>query len=95
MKNPIFQETTERLRIVLDEGLRFKSPMADIEKEMTRHILSTREALVMAWVAETGVKPSEAVICHGIRDGHSRMWVESKDENDKRSKAPGFGEEHL
>ena len=85
--NPLFRATTEQLKMLRDRMEEGQRTLAELEKAFTRHVLEHREALVASWVAETGLKPSESVICHGYRDGHMRLWIESKDENDKRAVA--------
>lgn len=82
----------DQVRLDCLETMKVGGTFREIEKQITEAILARQEALVMAWVAETGHKPSDSVICHGIRDGVSRIWVETKDENDKRARAV-FGEE--
>lgn len=83
MKNPIFAEISSKLR----EELEFRdNGLQEIERRMVDIIAQNKDALVTAWVAETGNLPSESVICHGFRDGHARIWVETKDENDRMAK---------
>lgn len=58
---------------------RFARAAADKLRFITEH----REALLTAWVAETGIHPSHAVLCHQdvvSADGNAittRAWVES------------------
>lgn len=85
MKSPVFQITQDQLKDCMK--LNAGSPVSEIERKAAKIIAEHQEALVAAWVAETGRKPSESVICHGYRDGHMRVWVETKDENDKRAVA--------
>ena len=48
-------------------------------------IMANREKIIEAWIAETGVSPSDAVLCQqNMEDGTIRFWVETKAENEKR-----------
>lgn len=50
-----------------------------------REIEENKEAIIAAWIAETGLKPSDAVFCHqNMPDGMVKWWVESKAENEAR-----------
>ena len=52
-------------------------------------IRDNQDKLIQAWLAETGIYPSEAVICHRhTRDGGWRTWIEPKSATDNRIKSP-------
>lgn len=91
MKSPIFAQVNDHLR----EELKFNdSGIKDMERRMIDIVLAHKEALIAAWVAETGLKPSESVICSGVtNDGMWRIFVESKEENEKRAKVVLFKDE--
>lgn len=63
----------------------FGETPSEIEQRLVAMISERKDALVSAWVAETGLKPSESVICSGWKDGVMRTWVETKADNDKRA----------
>lgn len=90
MKSPIFDITRAKLK----EELKFPGTldMAAIEQKAAQIVAEVSDDLLMAWLAETGHKPSESVICHQFRDGHMRVWVETKDENDRRAVAKSLVE---
>ena len=70
----------------MKEAMKFDySGIRALENEMVRIIAENKDALVSAWVAETGNLPSDSVICSGWKDGVMRTWVETKAENDKRA----------
>lgn len=83
MKSLAFDITRAQIR----EELKFDNrSVNEIMEAVAGHIARKKDDLVMAWVAETGIKPSEAVICSGFMpDGTHRIFVESKTENDKRA----------
>jgi len=59
--------------------------------EKVEYIAAHRERLIEAWVAETGLMPSESVLCINERregDGVTmRCWVERRTEADRREAA--------
>lgn len=54
----------------------------DLGRRLVRTILDNQdrlcERLVEAWIAETGLKPSESVIVSKVTSGNYRTWVEAK-----------------
>lgn len=97
MKSPIFSEVhNEMMRVKAELG---KTPniqdyISDLEKGAAKVCLENQQALLSAWVAETGLLPSQSVICSGFTaDGQWRCFVEAKEENDKRARVPMFREE--
>ena len=55
--------------------------LPDMAGELYARVMKNREALVEAWLAETGVLPSEAVICEQRCPGGVRVWVGRKGES--------------
>lgn len=87
--NPIFHITRESLKAIRDESRDLNDSMQEMERKLTRYVLEHKEALLTAWVAETGLLPSESVI---VIDHSGRIFVESKTKNDKRVRVTGAGE---
>lgn len=82
--NPIFKLTQDELRDSLELSKSLNETIQEAEKKMAEIVASRREDLVTAWVAETGLLPSESVICMGYQGNILRIFVESKTDNDKR-----------
>lgn len=63
---------------------------ATLTEEMQVSVLLTliqknRESIIASWLAETGLKPSEAVLCmQNCLDGTLRLWVETKEKHERR-----------
>lgn len=57
--------------------------LAQTSKETLGYISRNKEALLMAFIAETGLKPSESCICcsNQLVDGNMvfKIWVERRD----------------
>lgn len=77
--NLVARANDQRCERVMSDDDRFARVAAD----KLRFIMEHREALLTAWVAETGIRPSHAVLCHQdvvSADGNAittRVWVES------------------
>ncbi len=53
--------------------------ISDAVREKMQFTMANRERLVEAWVAETGLQPSESVLNEQhMDDGITRVWVESR-----------------
>lgn len=56
--------------------------LEDLSVQMMKDVLDQREKVLRAWIAETGLSPSEAVLMHRTRyeDGKvvNEFWVEGK-----------------
>lgn len=92
MKDPIFKICSEKLRQGIQELKVTDDGIFNIAIEQAHRILADhKEALVMAWLAETGLKPSESEIVTQITDdGKWHCWVQEKRE---RIKSPEFVKE--
>lgn len=97
MKSPVFSEIRAKMMFVkeeLEKSGSLQDHMKNFERTAAQICAENKEALVSAWVAETGLLPSQSVICSGFTpDGQWRCFVESKEENDKRARVPVFREE--
>lgn len=61
-----------------------KDPFAEAARKLHEHVMANRERLCQAWIAETGLKPSESVLVQRqMEDGSIRIWVERRREDDK------------
>lgn len=61
-----------------------KDAFAEAARKMREWLQNRRERLCEAWIAETGLKPSESVLVQKqAEDGTIRIWVERKREDDK------------
>lgn len=94
MKSPIFSDIRAKMLQAKDEiSFPGTDAMKQLEQKAAEIVSEHKDALVAAWMAETGLKPSESVICSGFRGNHWRCWVESKDDFDRRAVAGLFFEE--
>ncbi len=93
--NPIFTTTSAQVRDILGDHPFNTSLMDKIEKQLQSLLAEKKEALVMAWLAETGHKPSEAVICVQHTHAEMRIWVESKADCSKMDRVPRFQEQRM
>lgn len=83
MNSPIFKD----VNLLMREAMPHYNALKKAEEQMARIVMENKEALLTAWVAEMGLLPSQSAICQQYIDGHWRIWVESKEENDKRERA--------
>lgn len=52
-------------------------------RAIVREILRTREELICAWIAKTGIPPDRAVIVEMEIPGGRRIWIEERGEDDR------------
>lgn len=91
MKSPIFEEARKRLLTEKEllESDKLNNSMAEFEKRAREVVLELQEALVTSWIAETGLLPSDSIICSGpLKDGKFGWWVESKQLHPNVRKSP-------
>lgn len=50
----------------------------ELGDEYARIVNENKEALIQAWVSETGVHPSKATLCEKWEGPVLKMWVEEK-----------------
>lgn len=59
---------------------RFTEKLTQLVQERLRFVAANEEKLVEAWLAETGLKPSESMIVRqDMPDGSIRMWVQRRE----------------
>lgn len=64
--------------------LDFSDKLQQIVREKLEYVAANKEKIVTAWVAETGLAPSESVLCvQNMADGSTRTWVERKTDFDE------------
>lgn len=57
----------------------FAAEISRLASEVMADIARRREELIRAWVAETGLQPSESVLCEQLcEDGVRRTWIERR-----------------
>lgn len=55
----------------------FASKIAEAARAQYRFVMDNRDRLIEAWVAETGLMPSESMLVEQrMDDGTIRVWVE-------------------
>lgn len=87
MNSPIFKDVSQQ---IFKECLCDPLVMSMTEKanQQVAHIIKENsEALVSAWLAETGHMPKDSVICSQFIGSKHCIWVETREENDKRERA--------
>lgn len=58
----------------------FSKIIMALAEEKLRYIAAHRERLVEAWIAETGLLPSESMLVEqNMQDGTTRVWIERQD----------------
>lgn len=63
---------------------RGKDRYAEAARKQLAYIQTNRDRLCEAWIAETGLKPSESVLVERrMEDGSVRVWVERRREEDE------------
>lgn len=63
----------------------FKKTLASYAAEKTRFVMENRERFITAWVSETGLQPTETVMCEQTTIGDdgsvtTRVWMVRKGE---------------
>ncbi len=84
MKDPIFKRVSEEAmdRVRMSPTI---PGQAEMERALHIAVMEHKEALIMAFMAETGCLPSQVVLTSGprrMRDGSMRycVWFESKND---------------
>jgi hypothetical protein len=61
------------------DRLAFNQQIMDAADAALRRVNANRETLIEAWLAETGILPSEAMLVEQrMNDGTIRFWVEKR-----------------
>jgi len=81
-----------RGEIELEEPCTPRQPattLDDVSKEIANKIAADRENFLAAWIAETGMQPSEAVLVHSVdyKTGENKCWVELKTNYERKADA--------
>jgi len=78
MIDPIFEKVRQKCVELFGD----KSDYKEAERKLHQCVMENKNALVTAWVAETGRLPSESCIYTQWIDGQFRMWVDKKPDVD-------------